>query len=134
MSDPAAEKPLSPQQAHNTPAGTGLALSGLGVLGWFVLFVLILSVPKESYTGDGQRDLVIGFGNFFAYLFQVLIGLAGMSIAGTLSVTGTVISATAISQDRSQKSILGLVLGLLGIALGVGLVVYRMNAWGMFNG
>jgi hypothetical protein len=133
MSTAPAEKSLPPQKSNTSLATTGLTFSMIGVVGWFVMLGLILSVYKENYTGDGQRDVVVGIQNFGAYLLQVLIGLVGLSVIAVLSLSGTVISITAHNQGASNKSTAGIVLGIVGIVLGVGLIVYRMSAWGLFS-
>ena len=122
MSNVPVEKSLAPQKDSNSLATTGLTFSMIGVVGWLVMLVLILSVYKEGYTGDGQRDLVVGMQNFGAYMLQIVIGLVGLSVTGVLSISGTVISITAHSHGASNKSMAGIALGILGIVLGVGLV------------
>lgn len=126
---PVPNGPVNPQHL----AATGLSLSALGFLGWLLVLGMIAAVPKEDYTGDGQRDLLVGAGNLFGYLLQVLIGLVGLSINGTLSVTGTVISLIEYLKQPSNKSISGLALGCSGLAIGVGLIIYRMSVWGLFS-
>ena len=130
-----------PQQPTTEPSGrtsplanTGLAISAAGLAGWLIVLLIIFATHKEPYTADGQRNVLAGAHNFLAYLLQVAVGLAGLGINGTLSLVGTMVSASAIGQDSRKVSWVGVGLGAAGLLIGAALVIWRMAAWGVLDG
>ena len=89
---------------HRSPASTiGLIISALAMLGWLAILVLIFSVHKEPPTGDPMGDVFIAPANGLAYLYQALVGIVGLSVNGTLSLVGTLVSAAAYGQGKEPR-------------------------------
>ena len=80
----------------------GLVISTLALLGWLVILAVIFMVPKAPSTGDPAGDLLIAPGNGIVYLFQVLVGLIGLCVNGTLSLVGTLVSAAGLGCDSRR--------------------------------
>jgi hypothetical protein len=131
MSTPSTAKASPDSAGHSTVAIIGLILSALALLGWIVILAKIFSVPKEPPTGDPMGDLFIAPANGLAYLYQVLVGVVGLCIMGTLSLVGTLVSAVGYGQAREPRAAVGLALGVAGLLVGIVLVVWRLMAWDM---
>jgi hypothetical protein len=114
-----------------TVAIIGLVISSLALAGWLVILIAIFTTPKAPPTGDPMGDVLIAPGNGLMYLLQVLIGLVGLCVNGTLSLVGTLVSAAGLSHEPKRIARIGLGLGVVGLLVGVGLVVWRLAAWDM---
>ena len=115
---------------HRSPASTiGLIISSLAMLGWLAILVLIFSVHKEPPTGDPMGDVFIAPANGLAYLYQVLVGIVGLSVNGTLSLVGTLVARRPMAKARSACAAVGIAIGVAGLLVGIALVVWRLVAW-----
>ena len=123
--------PKPPPGTADPRAKTGLIIAAIGLAGWLLTLAIVLSVPKEQYTDDGQRNLLIGMSNVLAYLLQVAVGIVGLLVNGTLSLVGTLVSASGSGHDDSKQTVRwGIGLGVAGMLIGIALVVWRLAAWG----
>lgn len=91
--------------------------------------VTIFSSQYGETTGDGQRDLIIHMENGLTYLFRVITGFIGLFLFGGSSAIGTVVSSIGLSYERPQLARVGLALGLMGLLICAGLIVWRMAFW-----
>jgi hypothetical protein len=121
------EKP--PVESADPRAFTGLIISAIGIVGWLIVLATILGMPKEPYTTDGQRNFLIAMNNGLSYLIQVMVGVTGLLINGTLSLIGTLVSAAGRSRDPQRFSTWGIGLGVAGMLIGMVLVIWRLAAW-----
>ena len=133
-SDPRLARTPAPAQPADGRAMTGLVVAAIGLVGWLLVLAIVFSTPKEAYGDDGQRNVLAGMHNFFAYLFQVAVGLAGIGINGTLSLVGTLVSATAVGTRARRVAWTGVGLGAAGLLMGGALVMWRLAAWGALQG
>lgn len=127
------QPPLAPTAppTTNPSAATGIVLSALGLAGWFVVLTIMLSIPYEQKSGDGQRDLVIGFGNVMLFFLRAAIGLVGLSVNGTLSMVGVVVSLVGLNYEPKRPAYLGIGLGVAGLALGAVLTIWRLAVFNL---
>jgi hypothetical protein len=129
---PASPVPLPVSTKGNQLAIAGLVISTIGFVGWLVMLALIFSIHQEDSI-HGSNNPLIELNNFLNYLLQVAVGVVGMSINGTLSIIGAVISLSARGQTTSSKATTGLLLGIAGQSIGTVLILWRMSAWGVFG-
>ena len=129
MSTPSTSAAESTSPARPTVAIIGLVLSALALAGWLVILTAILTTPKAAPTGDPMGDVFIAPGNGLMYLFQVLIGLVGLCVNGTLSLVGTLVSAAGMNHEPRRIARIGVGLGVTGLLVGVGMIVWRLAAW-----
>jgi hypothetical protein len=113
---------------------TGLVIAAIGLVGWLLVLAIVFSTHKEAYGDDGQRNVLAGMHNFLAYLFQVAVGFVGLGVNGTLSLVGTLVSATAVGTPSRKVAWTGVGVGAAGLLIGVALVIWRMAAWGVLQG
>jgi hypothetical protein len=124
--------PKPPSGTADPRAKTGLVIAAMGLGGWLLTLAIILSVPKEQYTDDGQRNLLVGMSNGLSYLWQVAVGIVGLSVNGTLSLVGTLVSVSGSGhEDAKPTARWGIGLGVAGMLIGIALVVWRLAAWGL---
>jgi hypothetical protein len=123
-----------PAQPADGRAMTGLIIAVVGLVGWLLVLSIVFATHKEAYGDDGQRNLLAGMHNFVAYLFQVAVGLVGLGVNGTLSLVGTLVSASAVGTRSSNVAWTGVGLGAAGLLVGAALVVWRLAAWGALQG
>ncbi len=123
-----------PNKVSTTPIHgavlAGLIVSSIALVGWLIMLALIFATPYEAYTQDASRNLVIGLGNFLNYLSRVFVGVVGMFINGMLSLIGTVMCAMSLNYEpRQRAATIGLVLGLVGLFIGAGVLLWRALFW-----
>lgn len=125
-----------PRSPPNGVAISGMILSALAFVGWIVMLALIFKNPYQAYSNDGLANVFVGLGNFNNYLSRVLVGVVGMLLNGGLSLTGTIMSAVTLKYEPRQRyAIVGLGLGLIGLFIGAGVLVWRFLFWtGVLNG
>jgi hypothetical protein len=114
-----------------TIAIIGLVISSLALAGWLVILAIIFTTPKAAPTGDPMGDVLIAPGNGLMYLYQVLVGLVGLCVNGTLSLVGTLVSAAGMGHQLRRVAHVGIGLGVAGLLVGIGMIVWRLAAWGM---
>ena len=119
----------APPAAHPTVAIIGLVISALALAGWMAILIAIFTTPKAAPTGDPMGDVFNAPGNGLMYLFQVLIGLVGLCVNGTLSLVGTLVSAAGMSHEPRRIARIGVGLGVAGLLVGVGMILWRLTAW-----
>lgn len=115
----------------STVATVGLVISSLALAGWLFILFVIFTTPKAPPTGDPMGDVLIAPANGLMYLFQVLVGLVGLCVNGTLSLVGTLISAAGIGREPRRASQVGIGLGVVGMLIGAVMIVWRLAAWDM---
>lgn len=124
-------EPFEPQASvdRNPSATTGILFGALGLAGWFIVLLIMLAMPYEAQTGDGQRDLFIGFGNVVLFFIRAAIGLVGTSINGTLSIVGLILSSIGLQYEPKRRALIGVGIGIGGLLLGTALVVWRLTVF-----
>lgn len=127
LAEPEAPRPGNPVGA------TGLVFSALGLGGWCIVLLIMLSIPYEERTGDGQRDLFIGLSNLFLFFVRLAIGLVGTSTNGTLCFVGLILSILGLKYEPRRMAQVGLGLSVAGILLGGALVTWRLAVFGFFQ-
>lgn len=129
MPAPSTPAESAPPAARPTVAIIGLVLAALALAGWLVILIAVFTTPKAAPTGDPMGDVLIAPGNGLMYLFQVLVGLVGLCVNGTLSLVGTLVSAAGMTQEPRRIARIGVGLGITGLLVGVGMIVWRLAAW-----
>ena len=87
-------------------------------------------------TQDAWRVYKRLLGYARPHLGMFMIGVVGMLLNGGLSLTGTIMSAVTLKYEPRQRyAIVGLGLGLIGLFIGAGVLVWRFLFWtGVLNG
>lgn len=117
----------------NLNATAGVIFAGLGMLGWLTLIAILSSIQFEAYSGDGQRDMIIGLGNGMTYFLKVVTGIIGLLVNGVLSLVGLIVSLLGLNFEPKRLSYIGVGLGGTGILIGLCIVLWRMAAWGVLT-
>jgi hypothetical protein len=125
------ELPAIGSPHRNMNGLVGVSLSLVGLAGWFVTFAVMLSFSYDELSGDGQRDLLIQFGNLLTYLARLFTGFAGLLINGFFSATGCIVSLIGLTYQPRKSAQAGLAAGMLGLGIAAALIVWRMAAWGV---
>lgn len=125
-----------PESPPNVVAISGMVLSALALVGWVVMLAMIFKNPYQAYSNDGLANVFVGLSNFNNYLSRVLVGVVGMLLNGGLSLAGTITSAVTLKYEpRQRNAAIGLALGLIGLFIGAGVLIWRFLFWtGVLNG
>ncbi len=91
--------------------GAGPILAILGILGWFVLYL----IPLVVWSGYNEQTDVLAMDYFSRGLISVLLILAGSGACFSLSLVGTIMSVFQWRERGDRWAILGSLLGILGL-------------------
>jgi hypothetical protein len=116
--------PDTPQPDQVRPSNSagvgGLILSGLGLLGWITLFVLI-----QPYEEPERGNIGPAVVNVFAFGFNAVLVLVGSSVSGTLSFAGLLMGTIGLTRAQDRSSQLAAILGVVGLLAGAALLIWR---------